>query len=1033
MPQKLTYLIHCFVYFQGGSIKLSTLKNFLRAQSSDSSKGSESSKKQDFCPDRAASPEPVDGKASPTHIFPRFGGSSQPSSPSTSRRKFMKRHHSSTNISMTENLDDYDRSKSEGEEDEHTFHPRPSHSTKAYSYARPPPPSYRESRNKGRTPVGNNAQVPSNKDLASETADFNSLTDETKRRLLSFTLRNKVNEKKKQKVATNTPTTTQNGVVEHVRKESVTVTMTIPRKPSNSSQAGSSGSDEQVVATEPQLSPSEVRQRFEQRSVTTSDNKITSEPSTVKTFSREAVRLRDGSTSSSSSRNFKIYSKGDVTFSHCPPHQINEWMKDLAMSPPKGPNERGRTRAKTEDLSKTLRRCSSVARTSFTQDDEEIIMKRRSLSCQDINIGDEDVLTRERSLSKSSDSSQSSDEEDNPIEASSEAFDEKLRGLMQKCKLDSKSKTELQQVRKSSQVSRPSSYRVNRTPVEKMRDLDPSSNIQSGAVSSMKSLFESGAAHQQIVKSRSSSLSSASSGSILSNDTHRKSTSSTLSDADVKRRVWESGEAKPGESKKQWKEPEWVARERAMKNLCSGSESSMKEQPDDNNNLPKGRESKLQYSRSTSLPIRDSGYVVKDVTVEQKSPVVNSQVVRKFCTDNLKSSVESPTIQRAAVKNGPVIRKVTPVSAVHYKPESETQSEKRPPMSHLNYKSDSRTQFENVSGPVSAVQHEHKAKSQAGSLSSVQYKEQSKTELNCSRDQPNKATVRMIVGRTQSSPLRSRHSSQESSHPTSPRFVNSFTSDDSISPTSPPSSSFPKQKSTGPRRRIVSDTTRQTHSETRQTGRTFTAPILGTIVTTTNAIELSGFAIKPESINRNPKARVVRRSERQDKVGQGGQRKISSDMHISPANFPTTTLTIPKTSSPPNYGSPSIRRKGVGLSVPELDDAKRLSTDRCLLEQNALHIKELLDEMNTEHSLKMERQKSDTISIDAQKAARNRARVRRHSLGQGRENRENGVVVASRVSPSEVLNERHRREAQASRSKDIPRNVSTVEWVGVSG
>lgn len=1010
-------LIRCLVYFQGGSKKLPTFKNFLRTQSSESSKSPESSKKQDLSPDRTTSQEPVDGKTSPTHLFPRFGGSSQPSSPSTSRRKFMKRHHSSTNISMTETLDDYDRSKSEGEEDEQTFHPRPSHSTKAYSYARPPPPSYRESRSKGRTPVGSNTQLPSNKDItASETADFNSLTDETKRRLLSFTLRSKVNEKKKQQMEANTPPTTQNGVAENLPKEPISVT--IFRKLSNSSQAASSGStsDEQVVVTEPQLSPREARKRFEQRSDRT---ETTSEPSTVKTFSSEFVRRRDGSSSSSSSRNFKIYSKGGVTFSHCQPHQINEWMKDLAMSP-KGTSERGRTRAKTEDLSKTLRRCSSVARTSFTQDDDEVIVKRRSLSCQDINLGDEDVLTRERSLSKSSDSSQSSDEEDDPIEASSAAFDEKLRGLMQKCKLDSKSKTELQPVRKTSQLSRPPSYRVNRTPVEKMRDMDPSSNIQSGAVSSMKSLFESGAAHQQVAKSRSSSLSSASSGSILSNDTHRKSTSSNVSDADVKRRVWESGDAKPGETKKQWKEPEWVARERAMKNLHSGSESSMKDQPDDNNNLPNGRESKSQYSRSTSLPIRDSGYVVRDVTVEQKSPVVKCKVVRKFSTDKLKSSAESPTIERAAVKNGPVIRKVTPVSAVQYKPESE----KRPPVSHLNYKSDLKTQYENVSGPVLPVQHEHMSKSQAGSLSSVQYKEESKTETNCSGDQPNKPTVRMIVGRTQSSPLRSRISSQETSPPASPPVVNSSTSDSSISPTSPPFSSLPKQRSTRSRRRIMSDTAHQAHPEMRQTGRTFTAPILGTIVTTTNVIELAGFAIKPESINRNPRARVMRRSARQDSGGsQGGYKRISNDMHMSPANIKPPTLAIPKTSSPANYGSPSIRRKGMGLTVPEPDDSKRLSTDRTLLEQNALHIKELLDEMNTEHSLKMERQKSDTISIDAQKAARNRARVRRHSLGQDRENRENRVVVASHVSP-EVLNERHRTES---------RNVSIVEWVGVSG
>lgn len=980
----------------------------------------------------------MEGKTSPQNISPRFGGNSQPSSPSAGRRKFIKRHHSSTNISVKEVHDDFDRSKSEGEEDDHIFCPRPSHSTKAYSYARPPPPSYRESRNKSREPTGSNTQLPSNKDVSPENADFNSLSDDTKRRLLSFTLRNKVFEKQKQQNEASSPPTIQNVGIENLLND--TLTVIIPRKLSNSSQAASSTSDEQMVATEQQLLTNEVRQRFEHYS---DDTKTTSEPPSVP----PAVRRRDGSTSSSSSRNFKIYSKGDVTFSHCQPHQINEWMRDLVLSP-KGANERGRARAKTEDLSKTSRRSSSVSRTSFTQDDEDIVMKR-SLSCQDINIGDEDVITRARTLSKSSDSSQSSDEEEDQMEASSEAFDEKLRGLMQKCKLDSKSKTELQQVRKNSQVIRPPSYRMNRTPVEKMRDMDPSSNIQSGAVSSIKSLFESGAAHQQIVKSRSSSVSSASSGSVLSNDTQRKSTSSTLSDADVKRRVWESGDGKSGEGKKRWKEPEWVARERAMKNLDSGSETSFKEQPDDNNNLPKERESK--YSRSVSLPIRDYGYVVKDVTVEQKRPdvtieqkrpEVKTPVVRQYSIDSVNAPVGSPNIQRAAVKNGPMIRKVTPVSAVQYKPESETQSENRSvPMWSLHYKPESKSQSESGWGPMSTVQNEARSKSQSGSrsgsvsstkykseaesgsgpVSFVQYKAESKTESEShSGNGRNKNTPHKLINRTQSSPLRSRIASQESSPPASPPVINSPTKNSPTSPSSPPLSSPQKQRLARPRRRFVSDS--HAHPEIRQTGRTFTTPILGTVVTTTNAIELAGFAIKPESMNRNPKSRV-RRSERQDNgVSQAEQRRTSNGMDTLSTNLPRTSLTIPNSSSPSEYGSPSIRRKAAGLTVPEFDESKRLSTDRTLLEQNALHIKELLDQMNTEHSLKMDRQKSDTISIDAQKAARNRAKMRRRSLGQ---DRENGVVVASRVSPG-VLNEQNRAETQA------PRNISTVEWVGVS-
>lgn len=994
-----------FFNFQGGSIKRPTFKNFLRTQSSsESSKSSDSSKKSDPSSECAGSPEPMNGKTSPVNLSPRFVGGSQPSSPSTRRRKFIKRHHSSTNISTAEVHEDFDRSKSEGEEDDHTFYQRTSHSTKAYSYARPPPPSYRESRNKGRAPSGSNLLLPNNMDVSPENADFNSLSEETKRRLLSFTLRSKVNEKmKQQKEASSltSPPKTLNTAIENPQNNSVT--LTIPRKLSSCSQGTtSSTSDEQMVFTEHQLSPSEARKRFEQPS---NEAKLTNEKYPVKTFASNAVRRRDGSSSSSSSRNFKIYSKGDVTFSHC--QQINEWMRDLALSP-RGGSERGRARAKTEDLSKTMRRSSSVARTSFTQGDEEIQMKRRSLSCQDINVGDDDVVARTRTLSNSTDSSQSSDEEEDPIGASSKAFDEKLLGLMQKCKLDSRSKTELQQSKRSYQVSCPPSYRVNKTPVEKMRDIDPSSNIQRGAVNSIKSLFESGATRQQeIVKSRTSSLSSDSSASILSNHDVQRNSSSTLGDANVKRRVWESGEGSSGEGKKQWKEPEWVARERAMKNVHSGSKSTIKEQSyDNNNNLPKEAEPEMHYSRSMSLPMRDHGILAKDATPERKRSDIKTAVVKKP-SNNSVNSVGSPILQRAAVKNGPVIRKVTPVS-VQYKPESETCTE-------------------NCSGPTWYVNHHPASKaptmkyesqpgSRVGSLSSVKCKsdaEKRKVPVSvsqCTADSRSQAGNRpddmliknplpKVYDRSHSPPERSTVSSQETSPPTSPHFLSSPTNAGS-----PPINSPPKKRSSRPRRRIVSDTTRRAHSEIRQTGR-----ILGTIVTTTNAIELSGFAIKPEGINRNSKARMVRHS---DKLNNGGA-------HI---NLPRTSLAIPVISSPPKYGSPSIRRKSPGLTVPESDDSKRLSTDRTLLEQNALHIKELLDEMNTEHSLKMERQKSDTISINAQKAARNRALMRRRSLGH-----DNGIVLASRVPPSGVVNEGNRTETH------VPRKISTVEWVGVSG
>jgi hypothetical protein len=531
--------------------------------------------------------------------------------------------------------------------------------------------------------------------------------------------------------------------------------------------------------------------------------------------------------------------------------------------------------------------------------------------------------------------------------------------------------------------------------------MDPSSNIQTGAVSSIKSLFESGVAHQHTTKSRSSSISSASSGSVLSNDTQRKSSSSAISDADVKRRVWESGEGKPGEGRKRWKEPEWIARERAMKNLQSGSETSIKEQPDGNNNLPKEKESKLQYSRSTSLPIRDTDYVVKNVTVEPKYPDVKTSIVRKYSTDSVKGVIQSPVIQRAAVKNGPVIQKVTPASSVQNKPDSETQ------------------------GPLWSAHYE--SKSQPGSHS-MQYKSEPVSgsgSVNRPKDIRIKNSPRNKIGRTQSSPLQSVFSSQEEGPPpTSPPVVTSQTNNNSSSSLrSSPLTSPPKQRSARPRRRIASETTRRANPETRVAGRTFTAPLLGTTVTTTNAIELAGFAIKPESINRSPKSRVIRRSEKQDNRDLRSGQRTTNDKDILPTNLPRNVLTLPNSLSPPDYGSPSIRRKDLALTLPETDDSKRLSTDRRLLEQNALHIKELLEEMNTEHSLKMERQKSDTISINAQKAARNRARARRRSLGQ---ERDKAVVVASHVSPV-LLNERNGSETQA------PRNISTVEWVGVSG
>ena len=217
----------------------------------------------------------------------------------------------------------------------------------------------------------------------------------------------------------------------------------------------------------------------------------------------------------------------------------------------------------------------------------------------------------------------------------------------------------------------------------------------------------------------------------------------------------------------------------------------------------------------------------------------------------------------------------------------------------------------------------------------------------------------------------------------------------------------------------MSDTNHGAFPGHRPVGRTFTALILGAKVTTTNAIELAGFAIKPEKIDRS-KSRLVRRSEKQAIAGTQAQaRKPSSSASDNVAH---SSLTLPEKLSSSAYGSPGIRQKTTGLTVPEIDELKRLSTDRTLLEQNALHIKELLDEMNSEHSLKMERQKSDTISISAQKAAKKKTRLRRRSLGQERENL---MGLPSRVSHASLLNERNREEAS--------RNVTTVEWVGVSG
>ena len=88
----------------------------------------------------------------------------------------------------------------------------------------------------------------------------------------------------------------------------------------------------------------------------------------------------------------------------------------------------------------------------------------------------------------------------------------------------------------------------------------------------------------------------------------------------------------------------------------------------------------------------------------------------------------------------------------------------------------------------------------------------------------------------------------------------------------------------------MSDTNHGALPGHRPVGRTFTAPILGAKVTTTNAIELAGFAIKPEKIDRS-KSRLVRRSEKQAVAGTQAQtRKPSSSASDNVAH---SSLTIP--------------------------------------------------------------------------------------------------------------------------------------------
>ena len=939
-------------------------------------------KKPEITSDHGGTMEHVEsGKQSPVNLGSydsniRTGGGSQPNSPTTGRRKFIKRHHSATNIATTDVHDDFHRSKSEGEDEEGVFSSRTSHATKAYSYARPPPPSYRESRSKGSFKVTShtnntpNTQVVSREPSVStdnnESRDFNSLSEETKKRLLRVTLQKKVSEKKKQKTtdesaeaaSSQTPNETFENSQKVVAHTSI-VPCDVPETVMFSQSPTERETDDQMVVAEPQLKASEIRKRFESFSESNrtacpnvEDRTLTGDPS-------PQLRKRDGPITCSSSRNFKIYSDAEVNFGQYRSNQINEWLQDMGKNGRSGTDrrdrehsERGRARAKTEEVWKG-RRSASVSRASFVKDDEETVIKRRSLSCQDINLGDDDMFSVGRTRSKSSGSSDTSDEEDDPLDASSKAFDEKLHCMLQRNKMENRSKTELQPTRRKPHNDRPSSNRGGRSSVEKMRAMDPSSKIQSGAVSSMKSLFESGVPHQHTTKSRSSSVSSNSSGSVMSFDTQRRRSSCSTnpaSDAEMKRRVWET-DSPTREGRKKWKEPVWVAKERAMKSLKSDSGSSLHKHSDEiNNNVRNDKKSgpdvRVQYARSASLPAKQTANdsVLEPANIGRKTDVTigKANVEKKIvCEKTIEPVHNQPTSDKRihVVKKFTSTNRNIPESSIHYEVEK-----KIPSGSHSGHSTDFKT-------------------------------------------------------------------------PSSHRVVRATTS----SPVDPQNVFQEQKPSVHSRRRIVSDSSHRVPPVSRHPNvRTFTAPILGTIVTTTTAFELEGFAFKPESNTRNPRGRCLRKSENQ----KPGFSEPRLDWQTN------ETLDIPSSSSHKGYRSPEVRRQG-RLPVPEQEeDLKRLSTDRSILEQNALHIKELLDEMNTEHSLKMERQKSDTISINAQKSARKRAMRRRLSLGQ---DRENGVVVASCVSSP--INERSRKETKpplATTSNELQRNISTVKWVGVS-
>ena len=814
-----------------------------------------SSKKHDVSLDQTATTEPVNnGQFSPSNRSrddSSTRGGSQPSTPLTGRRKFIKRHHSASHITSTELQDDFDRSKSEGEDEDAVFSSRNNHSTKAYSYARPPPPSYQSFRNKmPSVPIVNKEHTvtPDNND----SKDFNTLSEETKRRLLKFTLRKKVSEKMKRKTpevsSAESLNKTQNAVFASSQKAVATAVYA-----GNVSENGElphpthvvirSETPVEVVVAEPQIEASEIKERFETCS---EDNQKVSQPGQDKTFTSDTgtqLRRRDIPVPWSSSRNFKIYSTPEMNFSQYRPDQINEWVKDMDQSStgnekPQRDGERGRSRAKTEEIWKER----SVRRSSV-EGSKEMGVKTRSFSCQDINLEDDGISNHSRTLSKSSDSTDTSgEEEDDAEEASSKAFDEKLRGMLQRSKHENKSKTELFQNRKVSQTSRPPSYRASRSSIDKMRAIDPSSKIQSGAVSSMKSLFETGAAQQLIGKSRSSSLSSNSSGSFLSFNSQRtKSTSSThtISDADVKRRVWESDVTATGGTKKQWTEPAWVAKERAIKTLISESEASPHDHSDDNNNNVNHIDPDVkQYTRSVTLPVTPTNYSVKEVVVEpakteEKTKIVvsKSNVEKKIIGER---TIKSFLNQPASINAVPSVEKATPASP-------------KQPSLHEKREDNSSSRVEHVAGYST---------------------------------QPHRA-----VRATKSTPLNSAITSS-------------------------------KQKgSVRSRRRIASDT-RWSSTETHHPNvRTFTAPILGTVVTTTTAFALEGFAIKPESKNlgsRNPT--------------QNSKKQATECVKPRLRWQPKQTLDIPSTTLHPMYGSPEIRRKE-GLSLP-VEDIKRLSTDR---------------------------------------------------------------------------------------------------------